>query len=115
MKIISQEEKHEIVDRTIVNYVEPYWQQNNIRHVLAAAQMYAFLWEKYGDEKDYLKSEEYYKKSLVLGPRLPWTLYSLFNLYQKHGEIEKTKEIGGLILQYWPEDEKTKEVIAQYD
>jgi len=115
MKIISQEEKHEIVDRTIVNYVEPYWQQNNIRHVLAAAQMYAFLWEKYGDENAYLKAENYYRKSLTIGPRLPWILYNLFDLYQKKGYVEKTKEIGGLILQYWPEDEKTKEVINKYN
>jgi len=45
---------------------------------------------------------------LALGPKLPPALYSLFDLYEAHGDMEKRQEISSLILQYWPNDEQVR-------
>ena len=102
-------DQKENISRELVNYIEPRFFQNNSRHLLLAASMYGKMFNIYSREEDLKKTEEYFQKSLVLNLKSPQALYSLFDIYQKKGEFEKSKEIGETILKYWPEDERIKE------
>lgn len=109
---IASDEQSEMASRYLADYLEPRMKKDNIKHLLILGQMYKALWEKSGKENDFLKSEEYYQKALSLGPKLPPVLYGLFDLYKEKGDWEKLKQIGEIILQYWPEDENVKEAIS---
>ncbi len=66
--------------------------------------MYTVMWKKYKKEEYYLKAEKYYRTALASWPKLPPLLYGLFDLYQSKQDKEKMKEIGAVILNYWPDD-----------
>lgn len=113
--IISQKEQPENVSRYLVEYIEPHLFKNNVRHLIMRGQMYFILWQKSQkvNESDFIKAENYYRQALAIGPKLPLVLYGLLDIYQVKGDSEKTREIAGRILQYWPEDEKVKAVLLQ--
>lgn len=108
---VVQKEQSEAVSRALISYIEPYMMKNNVRHLMVLGQMYSILWQKSGREDDFIKSEDYYRGALIIGPKLPPVLYSLFDLYQAKGDKEKAKEIGETILRYWPEEEKVRKAI----
>jgi tetratricopeptide (TPR) repeat protein len=112
MQFISQKNQPEAVSRILVNYIEPYMLQNDIRHLLASGQMYAILWGNYGKAEDFKKAEDYFNKAYRIGPNLPPVLYSMLNLYQMKGDVQKMKEIGGEILKYWPDEKNVAELIG---
>lgn len=101
----------EVVSRELVNYIEPRIFQNNSRHLLLIASIYGKMFNIYGKENDLKITEEYFQKLLEINPKSPQTLYSLLDIYQKKGEVEKIKVIGETILKYWPEDERIKELL----
>ncbi len=103
LSAISQKEQSDAVSRELVSYIEPYMFKNNVRHLMTLGQMYFILWQKSGREEDFLKAENYFRQALAIGPKLPPVLYPLFNLYQVKRDTQKTKEIGEVILKYWPE------------
>jgi len=109
---VAAPENSEAAARFLVEYLEPKMRTDDTRHLLILAQMYFFLWQKSGKESDFLKSEEYYQKALVYGPKLPPVLYGLFDLYKAKGDKEKLKQISETILKYWPEDEKVIEALS---
>ena len=108
---IAQREQSEATARELILYIEPYMFKNNVRHLLTLGQMYFVLWQKSGHEDDFKKAEEYYRQALLIGPKLPPVLYGIFDLYLAKGDKEKIKEIGGIILKYWPEDERVKNIL----
>lgn len=107
---IASPQNSEPASRYLVEYLEPKLQKDDVKHLLILAEMYFFLWQKSGNENDFLKSEEYYQKARNYGPQLPQVLYGLFDLYKQKGDLEKLKQIGETILKYWPEDEKTRAI-----
>jgi len=109
---VAAPENSEAAARFLVEYLEPKMRTDDTRHLLILAQLYFFLWQKSGKESDFLKSEEYYQKALVYGPKLPPVLYGLFDLYKAKGDKEKLKQISETILKYWPEDEKVIEALS---
>lgn len=112
LQIISQENQPEAVSRMLVTYIEPYIFQNDVRHLMVIGQMYQVLWGKYGQrEEDSQKSENYFQKALAIGPKLPPVLYGMLDIYQMKGDVQKVKEIGEIILKYWPDDERIKKVV----
>ncbi len=111
VNIISQKEQPENISRYLVEYIEPHLFKDNVRHLIMGGQMYFILWQKSRNESDFIKAEEYYRKALSIGPKLPPVLYGLLDLYQAKGDQEKIREIGEIILQYWPDDEKVKKII----
>lgn len=113
LQIISQQNQSEDVSRILVDYIEPYLFQDNVRHLLTAGQMYEILWQKYGQEEDFQKAENYFKKAYQIGPKLPPVLYGMLDLYRLKGNTEKAKEIGEIILKYWPEDGQIKEIMGR--
>lgn len=106
--------QQENISRELVNYIEPRIFQNNSRHLLLAASMYGKMFNIYSREEDLKKTEEYFQKLLEISPKSPQALYSLFDIYYKKGENEKTKKIGETILKYWPEDEKAKNILNSF-
>lgn len=89
--------------RALINYIEPYMFQNNVRHLLATARMYEAMWRHYNREDDFKKAEEYYLKAYTIGPKLPPILFGMLNLYKNNGDTAKTQEIGAVIFNYWPD------------
>ncbi len=66
-----------------------------------------------------LKSENYYQRSVYLlnegfkfSPNRPIYLYNLLDLYLARGDSEHAKEIGEIILKYWPEDKKVAKLLG---
>ena len=111
--IVSQNNP-ENVARELVSFSEQYLFPNNVRHLLIGGNLHDILWQKYGHrEEDMAKVLDYYEKAFAIGPKLPPVLYGLLGLYQAEGNIEKTKEIGNLILAYWPEDQGVKNFMDQ--
>ncbi|MEK9154589.1 MAG: hypothetical protein AAB596_00745 [Patescibacteria group bacterium] len=105
-QIVSRPDNPKEVSRYLIDYIEPYMIKNNIRHLMILGQMYFTMWQKYGEEGDFIKAEDYFKKAYVIGPKLPPVLYGLLNFYQARRDEQKVKEIAKLIFQYWPEDER---------
>jgi len=100
----------EVVDRTMVQYIEPHMLKYDVRHLIAMGELYKGLWVKYKKTDDLVKSEDYYEKALSLAPKLPPVLYNAFDLYQEAGNKERAREIGEMILKYWPEDKKVRQL-----
>lgn len=98
--------------RELVNYIEPHLSQNNVKHLLNIADSYSILWRRRGGESDdFVKAENYYLKVCQIGPKLPQALYGLLNLYSMKEDKEKIREAMETILRYWPDDEKTKNML----
>ena len=74
----------------------------------------AVIGMKKDENKTFLiKSEEAYRAALSIGPKLPPVLYSLLDLYRAKGEGEKLKEIGNVILKYWPDNPEIKDILSK--
>lgn len=102
--ISNQADMPENVTRALAEYVEPKIFPGNPRHLIPMATIYSMLWVRFHHEEDYQKAVDYYQRTLVTGPKLPPALYSLFSLYQAHGDRAGMKTIGEQILTYWPQD-----------
>ncbi len=108
--IVSQNNP-EAVSREIVSFIEPYLFKNDVRHLITRGNLYNLLWQKYGHIEDFAKTEEAYRAALAIGPKLPPVLYSLLDLYQAKGDFGKEKEIGNIILGYWPNDQNVRNIV----
>jgi tetratricopeptide (TPR) repeat protein len=111
MNIISKETQNEQVSRALVQFVEPFLFQNNLRHLLVGGQMHYVLWKRFQNDEDYKMAEKYYLAARAIGPKIPPVLYELIGLYRDKGDMEKMKEVGETILKYWPQDESIRSVI----
>ncbi len=111
LQIIAQGNQSEAVSRALFEYIEPYLFKNDVRHLLIGAESYNNLWRQFGKEEDFEKSENYFKNAYKIGSKLPPVLYGMLNLYVLKGDKEKAKEIGEIIVNYWPDDEKVKEAV----
>ena len=108
ISMISAKEQSENVSRYLVEYVGQHLFKDNVRHLLMFGQMHFILWQRFHQETDFVKAEEYYQRAFLIGPKLPPVLYGLFDLYAAKGDQAKAEEIGNIILKYWPEDESVK-------
>ncbi len=103
VNMVSNPRQPEQVARDLVNYIEPRMQQENVRHLLALAQLHGVLWQRFGSNDDYARAEEYYRKAFAIGPKLPPVLFGLLQLYVAKGETAKANEIGDRIVALWPD------------
>lgn len=113
LTLISQEQANEEVSRLLVEYIEPYFFDENVRHMITIARMYETLWRRWGGEEDYKKAEAYFLKAHDIGPKLPPVLYAMVSFYYSRGDFDKTRNIANEILKSWPNDERVKELLAQ--
>ncbi|MDO8469665.1 MAG: hypothetical protein Q7S84_01415 [bacterium] len=102
LNMISNPRQPEEVSRELVRYIEQYAFHNNVRHLLAIAQLHATLWQRFQKDEDYVTAERYYRDAYAIGPKLPPVLFGLLNLYGAHGDTAKAEEIGNEIVRYWP-------------
>ena len=80
--VITNPQQGEQVSLSVLRYLEPHMQKNNVRHLTLIGRMYISLWQNY-HKLEYLdKAEEYYLMSYEIGPKLPQALYSLFEIYR---------------------------------
>ncbi len=112
VSIIAQGDQPEIPMRAITSYIELQLQQNDVMHLLIGAYAHQSLWNNYNQqESDFKKAETYYRKALAIGPKLPPVLYGLMELYQLEGDEVGMREIGNIILKYWPDDKNVKRAL----
>jgi hypothetical protein len=98
--VVSQN-NNEAVDRDLVNFIEPYIEQDDNRHLIAMGEVYGTMWSKFHKEDDYNKSIDYYLKAYAIAPKLPPVLYGLLGLYRARGDAANMQKIGAEILKYW--------------
>lgn len=108
LNVVASGNQPEVVDRELSQYIEPYLFKNDVRHLIITGELYRALWIEYGKEEDYKKSEEIYLNALRMAPKFPLILNNIFGLYARKGDKEKQKQIGEIILKYWPEDKRVK-------
>ena len=101
------------ISRTLVSFIEPHLFADDVMHLLAGANLYSMLWQKYQREEDFTKAEHYYRAALALGPKLPPVLYGLLNLYTLDNNKEKAAQIAQTILKYWPDDSNIQGLITR--
>jgi len=113
---ISQNENPEVID-VLVKYIKTYSDPILNRgkglsfnqDLYLAIRLYLTAYEKTKDQKYLDEAKKYAELSYSLGPKRPQVLYSLFDIYRLENNMEKAKEIGNQILNYWPDDENVKE------
>jgi hypothetical protein len=113
--LISQEGQPEAGSRIIVDYVDDHLQKENVRNVIASAQMRLVLWEVFRtNENDFNMAEEGYLKALAVAPKLPVVLYNLLELYKSKGETAKMESVARRIVELWPNDSETKKLLSDF-
>lgn len=120
LNVISQQDNKAVVD-AIIGDVE-----KNVAPVLEAPEKAFNYWQsvytmgliyrvaaiKFYDENYYQKALQTFKEGLEYSPNRPNLLYGLLDLYVARGDKEKAKEIGQIILKYWPKDNEVRRVIS---
>ncbi len=109
--ISSQPNQPEEVTRELINYIEPKIDNTDLRHLLPMASIYEVAWQRFHREEDYQKALDYFLKAKEAGPKVPLSLYNLFDLYRLHGDEAAAKDMAKIILQYWPQDSRINPLI----
>ena len=60
------------------------------------------------------QAKKYFTAGHERGPTRPQSLYGLFDVYRALGEVEAAKAIGEQILDQWPDDERTREILGDF-
>ncbi len=111
---IGNKQIPEPVSRELLNFIEPYLEQDNIRHLMMAGQMYLNMWSTYKGQSDYEVAVKYYVEARRLGPKVYPVLFGLLAIYDAGGKTAEAKEVGNYILSIWPNDTATTEILAKY-
>lgn len=73
--------------------------------------IYKIVALKFKDEGYYQKSVSIFWEGLKYSPNRLIFLEGLFNLYAAHGYNDKASEMGKIILEYYPNEERIKEIL----
>jgi tetratricopeptide (TPR) repeat protein len=111
---IGNKQIPEPVSRELLNFIEPYLEKDNIRHLMMAGQMYLNMWTTYKGQSDYDKAVKYYVEARQFGPKVYPVLFGLLAIYDANGKTAEAKEVGNSILAIWPTDKATIDVLAKY-
>ncbi len=107
----SQQDISESMARELIDYIEPKIYPDT-RHYIAMATLHTMSLTRFMKQDDYDAAIDYYKRARELGPKLPPVLYGLLTLYSAVGDDENTREVGGTILKYWPDDSRVSDLLA---
>lgn len=80
-------------------------------YMLGAMNEFAYI--KTGDKNYLLAAEGYFKRETELGPKRPQGLYGLLDVYRMEGRMDDFKRIADQVLQQWPADTRTKNIVDQ--
>jgi tetratricopeptide (TPR) repeat protein len=114
LTVVRDSDSQEVA-RELAAYVEERLFPDEVRHLLLAAQLRETLWQRFGQEEDYLAAVSHYQKARQIGPDLPQPLYQLFNLHAAAGDVQAAGQIGREILERWPQDEDLRAGLEQIE
>ncbi|MDP3052564.1 MAG: hypothetical protein Q8N22_01245 [bacterium] len=116
--VISQQTDKNIIEiltKQAENTMEPILKAGKgfgySQNLYAFARLYELAAQKLNSNVYLQKSVDMLKLGLENSSNRFIFLEGLFNIYQMAGDKEKTKEIGEIILKYWPDNEKIKTII----
>lgn len=118
---VIQNQKEEVIVRSLVGKAEEYALPiietgrglNFSQILLSMGLVYKSAAMKLNDTEYYNKAVTTLRMGMEYSPNRPAFLYHLFELYYAKGDKEHTKEIGEIILRYWPNEIKVKEIIEK--
>lgn len=113
MSIINQEQQEEEASKMLVEYVGSKINEHDIIHNLHMAYAYSTLWRRFQKKEYFDKAEGYFQKVLEVGPKLPHGLHALLELYARSGNLVKAKEVGEVVLKYWPDNQNVREYLEE--
>ena len=104
----------EDVSRELLNFIEPYMEKDNLRHLMMTGQMYLNMWSAFKHDSDYETAINYYKQARKIGPNVYPVLFGLLSMYNTNGKVAEAKEVGTTILSIWPTDQDTIDILSAY-
>ncbi|MEK7624342.1 MAG: hypothetical protein AAB404_01255 [Patescibacteria group bacterium] len=78
------------------------------------AMLYKMASQKLNSEFYYQKSVDFFKEGLKSSPNRYIFLAGLFDLYGMKGDKAGMKEMGEIILKYWPNNEVAKQILGTF-
>ena len=96
------------------NFIEPYMEKDNLRHLMMTGQMYLNMWSAFKHDSDYETAINYYKQARKIGPNVYPVLFGLLSMYNTNGKVAEAKEVGTTILSIWPTDQDTINILSAY-
>lgn len=111
---IGSKDVPEQISRELLNFMEPYMEKDNIRHLMMVGQMYLNMRSAYGNQADYDMGVKYYVEARALGPKVYPVLFGLLSIYDAGGKVSEAKEVGATILSIWPDDKDTMNILSKY-
>ena len=105
--------------RAFMEYVEPQMRPilekrtglNFSQNLYNIGAVYKIAGMKLNDEKYYAEAIRVFERGMEASPGRPLFLYGMFELYYAKRDAQKTKEIGEIILKYYPQEQKIKELL----
>ena len=120
--VINQPNINEEVVADLMNYINKYYEPiinkgsgmsfgQNL-YILGSMNEVAFV--KTNQTRYLEAAKKYYLKGLELGPKRPQPLFGMFDVYRIEKNGEQTKTIGEQILSQWPNEERTRQALAEF-
>lgn len=111
---VASKDVPENISRELLNFMEPYFEKNNVRHLMMAGHMYLNMWAAYKGQSDYDMAVKYYVQSREITPKVYPVLFGLLAIYNAGGMVDEAKEVGAAILALWPTDQGTIDILSKY-
>jgi len=122
MNIINQPNADPAVINDLLSYINRYYEPitnngtgmsfNQNLYILGTMNEVAFV--KTNQVKYLEAAKKYYQRGHELGPNRPQPLFGLFDVYRMEGNVEQVKAIAGQILSQWPNEERTRQALADF-
>lgn len=120
--VINQPNANQTVINDLVSYVNRYFDPIIARgvgmsfgqdlYLLGSMNEIAFV--KTNQLKYLEAAKKYYEIGRELGPKRPQVLFGLFDVYRMEGKVEQVKAVGEQILAQWPDEERTRQALADF-
>ena len=111
---VGNEKMPEEISRELLNFIGPYMEKDNVRHLMMMGQMHIQTWATFKKQSDYDAAVDYYVRSRKIAPKVYPVLLGLLSIYNAGGKIEEAKEVGATILSIWPTDQATIDILSKY-
>lgn len=122
LNILRNIQDQPTVVASLVNFIEKNYEPLVTRgyglsfgqdiYLLGVINEVAFL--NTGDPKYLEAAKNHFLAGYEAGPARPQPLYGLFDVYRAEGNLEELGKIVNQILKQWPDDERTRQIYAQY-
>lgn len=119
--LASQKDLPKPIAEELLNFTAKYFEPiiqiegggNSSQNFLILGYLYQIVGLRFNDNVYLEKAIDYYKEGLKISPKRPQFLYNLLDTYQAQKDFVSAKDIAEEILEYWPEDDKIKEMLRE--